>query len=386
MNLEIINLGEICRKALGAYRREDLEIYEISSQEITFYERDESNSLSIYSLDLATRELRQLASLDNDSDRSQSYIGLEALEGDTIYYSMEDGGDLVYGQAGPGFRRELARGAYEVFLVLNQDYGLGLYQDGGLALIDLADGRDYRVRGLDLEYNSFEGIRILKQGGQDYLVFMDYIYDHYDYYEIFIKKELDRCLSLDAGLYIVGLEDFVARVKAGEEVAWTSLYEAENFSYINPVNYGPLENFSLDSADDYYFSEIDYIREHYSLYRIGQDLKLEKLVEISYEDQHDPYNIGVSLNPISIGFHREGAGAYSYKMAYPEDYSYRSDLALNERLEAVYGEVLIISSWQENGEDYREFVKIKDRQSLEDLAILEGQGILDSSQARLFII
>lgn len=386
MNLEIINLGEICRKALGAYRREDLEIYEISSQEIIFYERDESNSLSIYSLDLATRELRQLASLDNDSDRSQAYIGLEALEGDTIYYSMEDGGDLVYGQAGPRFRRELARGAYEVFLVLNQDYGLGLYQDGGLALIDLADGRDYRVRGLDLEYNSFEGIRILKQGGQDYLVFMDYIYDHYDYYEIFIKKELDRCLSLDAGLYIVGLEDFVARVKAGEEVAWTSLYEAENFSYINPVNYGPLENFSLDSADDYYFSEIDYIREHYSLYRIGQDLKLEKLVEISYEDQHDPYNIGVSLNPISIGFHREGAGAYSYKMAYPEDYSYRSDLALNERLEAVYGELLIISSWQEDGEDYREFVKIKDRQSLEDLAILEGQGILDSSQARLFII
>lgn len=379
MNLEIINLREIFKTK---YQRqlEEVNIYEMTSEEIIFYERAMNNSLKIYRYRFLSGELEIFSEIDLEGNASEEYIELEFIDGEDVYISTEDGGELVYFRSGKT-RKDIFRGDYDLIHSLNRRYFIGVDELRN-DLIDMDTGKVYEIRGVDLFASYMDGIRLIRLAGEEYLVYLDYRLDYIDFHEIYIDKNFQEDFDIHSRLQLIKFEDFLRALKAGEYVKFKTLYENEDFTYINPINPSYL-NIST-GEEGFYFSEIDYITKNYTVYRINEDMEFDQLASVNYDSYESPYNLHTSLNPFRIGKHSSTSEEYIYESFYPKEFIYRSRLDLNESVEGLIDDVIITSSWEENP-DYIDYVNIRDKKTFDLIKRYRGRGILDEDNKRLVI-
>lgn len=357
------------------------------------------NTLNIYKYIKSENDVELTATIQNNGNAQEEWINIETITEQDIYYTIAGMDSLIYYRydRNAKYKEVVYSENLSFSVVLDSRYLLGATEPGrdgdySLYLIDILERKSYEVLDEKLKHTSYDHTRIIDLEGETYLAHIKFHLDSYEKEEIAKRyrdadpSEIDR-RSLKEAVYLIKYEDFIYQVKNGyNKLSWDFYYEVNENKKVVGINYNEIIP-SYILRQNYEFLILDYERKIIEYYGIThkKGLIAELIKEVSYEEYEDTYNLRAINYPVALIKTTNYETEREDRILYPIDYSFKTKLEANESLLVVSKDNTLSTSWTEIDGNYYEYIKIRDRDSLELLKTYEGRGVLLQDKRTLLL-
>lgn len=393
--MEIINikdkLGEKCKKL----KHKEFNILKEQMDRILFYNRNSINEIKLLEYLKNTEKVNCLVNIKTNADPTYQWVNLDYVDENTenIYYTIRGRGKLtfyrydIYGD----YKEILFDGNYHEQYFIDMEYVIYVNNDtkSGAYLYDFLEGKIYKIKDNKFYNTKYDNTRVVHMNNAKYLVHNKYYLDLFHFEQI--RKESNYKDKLKTGIYVIEFNKFIEQVKNGDnKLDWDFKLESGDNEYIESVKYNKVYSGYL-SKNMYHFTITNIIKKNISLYEFTlneeSEIDLIKIVSISYREYDDTYRLNTSEYPVNIYKYTTNIDKKieETRVFYPDDHRVVLPLNNREKVLNIVENRIISKTREKKSGVFKEYIIIRDKDTLEVLNKVEGQGYLSLKKNKIYL-